>query len=53
MVLVSSYGTLAMFPKSACFGDAWMRSHNGGPIDVSLNKARSIQFRKIKDCGRT
>jgi hypothetical protein len=25
-----------------------VRSHNGGPIDVSLAKARGIQFRKIK-----
>jgi hypothetical protein len=25
-----------------------VRSHNGGPIDVSLAKARGIQFRRIK-----
>jgi hypothetical protein len=30
------------------FRDAWVRSHNGGPIDVSLPKARVIQFQRIK-----
>lgn len=25
-----------------------MRSHNGGPINISLAKAKGIQFRKIK-----
>jgi hypothetical protein len=35
-------------PKDRWFRDAWVRSHNGGPIDISLSKARDIQFRKIK-----
>lgn len=30
------------------FRDAWSRSHNGGPITIDLNKARPIQFRRIK-----
>ena len=36
-------------PQDRWFRDAWVRSHNGGPIDVSLRKARSIQFRRIND----
>ena len=36
-------------PTDRWFRDAWVRSHNGGPIDVSLRKARSIQFRRIMD----
>jgi hypothetical protein len=35
-------------PTDRWFRDAWVRSHNGGPIDVSLTKARGIQFRRIK-----
>jgi hypothetical protein len=35
-------------PHDRWFRDAWVRSHNGGPISVSLTKARGIQFRKIK-----
>ena len=31
------------------FRDAWVRSHNGGPIGVSLTKASGIQFRRITD----
>lgn len=30
------------------FRDAWRRSHNGGPITIDINAARTIQFRKIK-----
>jgi hypothetical protein len=35
-------------PDGGWFRDAWVRSHNGGPIDISLPKARAIQFRQIK-----
>lgn len=28
------------------FRDAWTRSHNGGPINIDLVKARKIQWRK-------
>jgi hypothetical protein len=35
-------------PTDRWFRDAWRRSHNGGPIDVSLSKARSVQFRRIR-----
>ena len=35
-------------PKDRWFRDAWVRSHNGGPIDVSLPKARGVQFRRIR-----
>jgi hypothetical protein len=35
-------------PTDRWFRDAWVRSHNGGPIGISLAKARGIQFRKIK-----
>ena len=35
-------------PKDRWFRDAWVRSHNGGPIDISLPKAKGIQFRRIK-----
>jgi len=34
-------------PLDRWFRDAWVRSHNGGPIDISLSKARGIQFRWI------
>jgi hypothetical protein len=34
-------------PKDRWFRDAWVRSHNGGPINISLPKARGIQFRRI------
>ena len=36
-------------PKDRWFRDAWVRSHNGGPIDVSLSKARGVQFRRINN----
>ena len=35
-------------PKDRWFRDAWVRSHNGGPINVSLPRARAIQFRRIR-----
>jgi hypothetical protein len=38
----------ADIPTDRWFRDAWVRSHNGGPIDVSLPKARIIHFRKVK-----
>jgi hypothetical protein len=34
-------------PTDRWFRDAWVRSHNGGPINISLPKARGIQFRRI------
>jgi hypothetical protein len=39
----------ADIPQDRWFRDAWVRSHNGGPIDVSLSKARGVQFRRIND----
>jgi hypothetical protein len=36
-------------PKDRWFRDAWVKSHNGGPIDVSLSKARGVQFRRINN----
>jgi hypothetical protein len=35
-------------PTDRWFRDAWVRSHNGGPIGISVAKARGIHFRKIK-----
>jgi hypothetical protein len=35
-------------PSDRWFRNAWVRSHNGGPINVSLAKARGIQFRRIR-----
>ena len=29
------------------FRDAWARGHNGGPVHISLEKARAVQWRKI------
>jgi len=34
-------------PKDRWFRDAWKRSHNGGPIYVDLEKAKSVQMRHI------
>lgn len=30
------------------FRDAWIRSHNGGPIMIDMRKARKVQFQRIK-----
>lgn len=35
-------------PTDRWFRDAWVRSHNGGPINIALPKAKSIQLRKIR-----
>lgn len=35
-------------PANRWFRDAWVRSHNGGPINIDIRKARRIQFAKIK-----
>ena len=35
-------------PQDRWFRDAWVRSHNGGPINIDLPKAKAIQFRKIR-----
>jgi hypothetical protein len=36
-------------PRDRWFRNAWYRSHNGGPICVDLGRAKSIQFREIKN----
>jgi len=36
-------------PTDRWFRDAWVRGHNGGPIDISLGKARGVQFHRIFD----
>jgi hypothetical protein len=38
---------LADVPTDRWFRDAWRRSHNGGPIDIDLEKARRVQARRI------
>lgn len=35
-------------PADRWFRNAWRRSHNGGPISISLPIAKRIQFAKIK-----
>lgn len=35
------------------FRNAWVRSHNGGPINIDLVKARSIQQSKIEEALRS
>ena len=35
-------------PHDRWFRDAWVRGHNGGPISVSLDKARPIHFHKVE-----
>jgi hypothetical protein len=35
-------------PTDRWFRDAWVRSHNGGPIDVCMKRARPIQWRRIR-----
>ena len=30
------------------FRNAWRRSHNGGPISIDMDKAREIQFSRIR-----
>jgi hypothetical protein len=30
------------------FRDAWMRSHNGGPVSISVEKAKPIQWGRIR-----
>lgn len=39
---------ISQLPKDQWFRDAWTRSHNGGPISISLKKARQVQFRHIR-----
>ena len=39
---------LEEIPPDRWFRDAWRRSHNGGPITISLPLAKRIQFAKIK-----
>lgn len=35
------------------FRNAWRRSHNGGPISISMPVARRIHYRKITDAAKT
>lgn len=35
-------------PHDRWFRDAWYRSHNGGPIEIDLSKAKPVQYRRIK-----
>jgi hypothetical protein len=35
-------------PVDRWFRNAWIRSHNGGPIDLCLKRAKAIQFQRIK-----
>ena len=35
-------------PQDRWFRDAWRRSHNGGPISVSLKLAKPIQWQRIR-----
>lgn len=35
-------------PTDKWFRDAWRRSHNGGPISISLKLARHVQFGHIR-----
>jgi hypothetical protein len=39
-------------PTDRWFRDAWRRSHNGGPILIDMEKARRIQFDRIKAAVR-
>lgn len=39
----------AEVPTDRWFRDAWRRSHNGGPIGLSLELARPVQFRHIRN----
>lgn len=39
---------VADVPRDRWFRDAWVRSHNGGPIDVSLARARPIHFMQLR-----
>jgi hypothetical protein len=42
----------ADLPTDRWFRDAWRRSHNGGPIGVSIRSARKIQADRIKDAAK-
>ncbi len=35
-------------PTDRWFRNAWVRSHNGGPINIHLPKAKAIQLRKLR-----
>jgi hypothetical protein len=39
---------MADIPKDRWFRNAWIRSHNGGPISIDLKKAKPIQFNYIR-----
>lgn len=36
-------------PQDRWFRDAWVRGHNGGPIEIDLGRARSAHFRHLKE----
>ncbi len=39
---------VADVPTDRWFRNAWRRSHNGGPIEIDMRKARRLQLDKIK-----
>lgn len=34
-------------PRDQWFRNAWVRSHNGGPIGIDLRKAKRIQYQRL------
>jgi hypothetical protein len=41
------------FPGDRWFRNAWVRSHNGGPISISLRLAKPIQWDRMRDAVAT
>ncbi len=39
---------ISEIPTDRWFRDAWCRSHNGGPVYISMLKARKIQLQKLQ-----
>jgi hypothetical protein len=39
---------MSELPADRWFRDAWRRSHNGGPIEIDLDKARPVQFARAR-----
>jgi hypothetical protein len=39
---------VADIPADRWFRDAWVRSHNGGPIDICMKRARRIQWARAR-----
>ena len=40
---------VAELPRGRWFRDAWVRSHNGGPISISLRLAKPIQWQHARN----